>query len=136
MSEQTNTPTLRLVSTNTDTSTVIQDRQALYSFLKAKMPCGNTIEDVCDHDFCVRAGMQTYREMLAHQDYLHAHGLNSRMAEDGECVVTIEDAARFTKAFPHLEHVVPILKRCGGVIVGTGGAAAGSTHTAQLSLVK
>ncbi|WP_322010691.1 hypothetical protein [Paraburkholderia sp. J12] len=135
MSEQTTTTTLRLVSSNADASTAAQDRQALYSFLKTKMPCGNTIETVCDHDFCVRAGMQTYREMLAHKDYLSAHGLSSRL-DDGESVVTIENADVFTRAFPHLAHVVPVMKRCGGVIVGTGGAAAGSTHTAQLSLVK
>ncbi|SAK86176.1 hypothetical protein [Caballeronia ptereochthonis] len=135
MSEQTTPPTLRLVSSNADASTPVQDRQALYSFLKAKMPCGNTIEDVCDYDFCVRAGMKTYREMLAHQEYLRAHGLNVRR-DECDSIVTIEDAGVFTRAFPHLAHVVPILKRCGGVIVGTGGAAAGSTHTAQLSLVK
>ncbi|WP_123876411.1 hypothetical protein [Burkholderia multivorans] len=136
MSEQTKPAALRLVSSNAGASTSVSDRNALYAFLKAKMPCGNTIEDVCDLDFCVRAGMQTYRELLEHKDYLRVHGLSSKQNEDGESVVTIENPDAFKLAFPQLAHVVPAMQRAGGVIVGTGGAAAGSTHIAQLSVVK
>ncbi|QTB79310.1 hypothetical protein J3L14_17865 [Burkholderia pseudomallei] len=124
MNEQTTTTTLRLVSSNADASTSVSDRQALYALLKAKLPSGKMVEEACHLAVFDDDGYQTsVSELMADRRELSAVGLGCVLHDDNyDYAITLENEARFKKAFPHLAHLCNLLERSGGVIPYSGGA--------------